>query len=346
MLTFLPLHEPSVRIALAATVKDERPLLRSHLLYHRRLGISRAFVFDDGSSDGTAASVADLPFVEVWPSVDAAGYAGREGLQRAAARASRDYVARQNLNVQCALDLAREAGDDWLVHVDADELLVAEGCSAAAGALTALLEALPADVEAVRFPTLEAAQTRLEYGALFLEQTLFKRASPRLRRSVPDPYTGAALSLGAFYGHAIGKSAVRLRALPQPENVHAFLGPGRRRLVSVERGALLHYFSHGFADFARKHRLLPPFDDYVSGARLEPHKALWKRMAQDPGFGEARLREYYERHILFTPAELARLRRTRRFGIWPVEPAIVEVTGARDALRELGLLDTPGPGSG
>jgi hypothetical protein len=57
-------------VALVMTVRDEVEFLRPNLLYHRFLGVGTAYVYDDGSTDGTAESVADLPFVRVAPSVD------------------------------------------------------------------------------------------------------------------------------------------------------------------------------------------------------------------------------------------------------------------------------------
>ena len=334
------------RIALVSTVRNERELLRSNLLYHRRLGVARAFVFDDGSTDGTAKTVEDLAFVTILPSANPAAYADRLGLEVAVARAGTDYASRQILNAQCALDLCREQGFEWLVHLDADELLATQDLGSAPNGLVALLDGVPAAKEAVAFPTLEAVQTRLEYDDVFGQETLFKRASPRLRRTVPDPYTGGTIDIAHFFGHSIGKSVVRVAAATCPASVHGFRGAGKRLLSVTTRGALLHYFSHGFADFVRKHRDLPAFDHYASGTALEPHKLLWKRMSRDPAWTDDRFRDYYERHILFKDDQVRRLRRTRRFGFWPVEPAIVEITAARDALQEMGLLDTHGPDSG
>ncbi len=332
-------------IALVTTVRNERASLRTNLLYHRRLGVTRAFVFDDGSTDGTAETLADLAFVEVLGPARGSEFGGRPGLAAAAERCAHDYASRQILNAQRALDLAREQGCDWLLHIDADELLVAEGSSGAAGSLEALLGDVK-EAEAVAFRPLEVVQTHAEPRNAFGELTLFKRRSPRLRRRVPDPYSGALLPIADFFGHTAGKWAVRVPAAAYPASVHAFRGAGGRALAVARRGALLHYYSNGVSDFVRKHRALPSFDRYASGAPVEAHKIVWRRMAQDPAWTEARLRDYYERHIVYPPAEIRRLRATRRFGFWPVEPAIVEVTAVRDALREMGLLDTPGADGG
>jgi hypothetical protein len=74
---------------------------------------------------------------------------------------------------------------------------------------------------------------------------------------------------------------------------------------------------------------------------------LWRELAHNADFSEDALRDYFARFVLFSADEVARLRRRgRRFGLFPVEAAIIEITAVRDALARLGLLDTPGAPGG
>jgi Glycosyl transferase family 2 len=351
MLTCLPWHEPfnaprgpaplAVSIALVTTVKNEADLLRRNLLYHRRLGVDRCYVFDDGSADGTAESVADLDFVEVSPSVAASHFESRTDME-AYLRPDPYQARRQGLNCAFALDLAREAGFDWLVHLDADELLCPQLESAPAGALSRLLGGVDASVEMVVFVVIEAIQR----GVSTLEAlggTLFRSPNAALARPAQDPFQGEIWNVG-HYGHATGKSAVRVAVDSRPNTPHRFLRRNGSELQQVRSGYLAHYYGYNARDFWDKFRALTTAGDrYPLGGRVERRVRVWRDMTRDPRFSEADLADYYERWIRFKDDEIARLSRTRRFGLFPVEPAIIEVTAVREALLELGLLDTPGP---
>ena len=96
------------RVAVVMTVKNEREVLRSNILFHRHLGVERFYVFPDDDAEGTGESVADLDFVEVSGSMSAARFLGTESHRRLVeesrklARAVEDselqHTARQMLN--------------------------------------------------------------------------------------------------------------------------------------------------------------------------------------------------------------------------------------------------------
>jgi hypothetical protein len=320
------------------TVRDEVALLRSNLLYHRHVGVERVYLYDDGSTDATLTSVSKLSSVQIQASVPPERFDGRGDLVDDRKNAERQFTARQALNAADALDRARRDGLDWLLHLDADEVVCLDPLHAGAGCLARLLEGLPAETEAVLFkPTLEVVQHRLDYADVLAEETLFKAPDAKIERRLHDPYLDKYWTLRGSYGHDGGKSAVRLSVDARPESPHRFTARDGRELQLVRKRGLLHYFAYSFADFLKRHAGLqdtPTF--YGPWRRVERQKRLWRAMVNDSRFSQQQLRDYYAGFVLFSADEVARLRRgRRRFGIFPVAPAIVEITAVRDAMAAI-----------
>lgn len=322
------------------TVRDERLLLRANLLFHRHLGVERVYLYDDGSSDGTPETVRDLEFVSVRPSVSPDRFRDRE-TDSTFLRADTWATVRQRLNAWAALEEARADGLDWLLHLDADELVCPDLRHAPAGQLHAFLAGIPPAVAQVRFPTLEAVQQRTVYDDVFAEETLFKLPHARIRHRIGDPLRGGDLRVDGFYGHRSGKSAVRTGVPARPRSPHSFMAPDGGRLESMWAGNHLHYYACGVSAFATKLRRLRGHPDtWASGAPLEPQQRLWRDLANAAGFSDAELASYYDSCVRFGEPEVQRLLAPRRFGVLPAPPAVVEVTAVRDALRGL-----TGPGT-
>jgi hypothetical protein len=321
-------------VGLLMLVKDEEALLRKNLLYHRHLGVSRFYVFDDGSSDGTIASVADLPGVIIRAAASAQELAD-QGLAARLAPRTDDVNVRQMLSAALALDLARAEGLDWLVHVDADELVAPRLDRAEQGALARLLAAQPRGVDAVRFATLELVQRRLDNERPFEEEELFKRDARGLSREILDPRRDERITIKGFYGHSFGKSAVRPALRPRPESPHAFAGADDRPLRYAAAGYLLHYHFFSAWDFARKSRRteLSPLL-YAGTHPVRPHRRLFRELADDPRFSDAELRSYFERWLLMSDDEVARLA-APRLGLFPGRARIVRVEAVSHAFARL-----------
>ncbi len=331
-----PPAEPDLGIALVMTVRDEVALLRRNLLYHRFLGVDRCYLFDDGSSDGSAASVADLDFVEVRPTTDESRFAGRPDLE-AQLRPHPSQARRQGLNCALALDLARAAGLDWLVHVDADELLCPDLERVEPGGLARLLAGVEAPIEMVVFTVVEAIQQGRDDASAF-GATLFRRPGTLLERPALDPGTGETWNV-ALYGHAQGKAAVRVGADAHPYTPHRFERRDGSALREAWAGFVAHYYGYNAEDFWDKFRALAlEGDRYPLGHPVQRRVRVWHSMAHDPRWSREELARYYERWIRFGDDEVKRLRRTRRFGVLPVVSPIQEVTAIAAALRGLGLL--------
>lgn len=106
----IPPAEPGVRAFIC--VRNEAHRLPFLLQYHRRLGVSRFFIVDNDSSDGTSDYLLTEPDVHLWQSKD--GYKDN-GFGTA--------WLKELLNAF--------APDQWALILDADEFLVYPGCEQA-----------------------------------------------------------------------------------------------------------------------------------------------------------------------------------------------------------------------
>ena len=120
-------------VALAITVKNERDLIRANVLYHRYLGVQLFYVFLDNTTDDTRDTVSDLDCVAVSHSMTGDRFLESRERRQACAdsvrlretidKSAEHHDARQVLNTYVAWEQARDAGVEWLVSLDADELV-------------------------------------------------------------------------------------------------------------------------------------------------------------------------------------------------------------------------------
>ena len=93
------------KVGIAAIFKNEAPYLREWLDFHRAAGVDRFYLYDNGSTDESAAIAASVPDTSVIPW---ATFAGQDNVQRMAyAHAARN----------CRHDLG------WLLFIDIDEFV-------------------------------------------------------------------------------------------------------------------------------------------------------------------------------------------------------------------------------
>ena len=313
------------RIALAVTVRDESRLLRANLEYHHHLGVDRAFVYLDEEEDRTSRSVVDLPFVEISQCVPPARFADVPGLEAFVDGWQTHLSARQSLNVIDAMSRASEQGCEWLLSIDADELVCLDRQRAEAGALSARLAGVAPEVVTALFPNLEVVQGLAASDLIFGEALHFKRRGASMRREVRDPRDGKRVSRPSFFGHLVGKSAVRLGHPARPQSSHHFVTPSGEPLEEAVVGELLHYYAYDSADWVKRCRSYRGHSDrHVSGQPVVPHKLLWIELVNEAGLDSEQLERYYEETIAFDDDALRRLSRwhwTRPFQ----KPPLVEV---------------------
>lgn len=213
--------------------------------YHKNMGVEEIFLFLDDPDDAAAGPLADYDGVHCFR-CDEDYWAGRGVGARPPSAWSR-----QEHNADLALRLAEEMGLDWIIHIDSDELLRAEG------GLAATLLTVPRDVEVVGFRVLEAVPEAVDYECPYAGITLFRdwpRAARYRTRIARAMGCRQAFLDGKYYrGHQL-KSAVRIGTPVQRMGNH---GPypleDRPHTFAWDHSIqLLHYDCGGFEAWMRK----------------------------------------------------------------------------------------------
>ena len=177
-------------IALCMTVRNEEALIRANLRYHHYIGVDRIYLYLDNPTDSTREQVRDLPYVVVGNSVNPETAQCDANLRDSVGESvirqhSGHHCARQILNMADACIRADREGFDWLVCIDADELVCPLDHMPEPDALKRCLSALSDETDAVSFLTLELLQHRKSYNkVVFAEETLFKRMQDENGRPV------------------------------------------------------------------------------------------------------------------------------------------------------------------
>lgn len=252
--------------AIVTTLRNAGPVLDSFIAYHVAIGFGRLYLFFDDPHDPDLARAAAHPAVRA-----IAHDAGlRERWRRLgqytdqAPFVDREVMARQVLNTELAMELARADGFAWLLHIDSDELFYSPHQSAAEH-----FESLDQQkLETVQYMNYEAVPERDDIGDCFREVDLFK-VPPHLNRQAVTPALVQAirrtpqLHPNFFNFYATGKSAVRLAATHmRPAGVHHFVQPdGRWEGGQSKHHFILHYACCGFENFWTKYVTLGRFAD-------------------------------------------------------------------------------------
>jgi hypothetical protein len=346
------------RVAIVMTVKNERDMLRSNILFHRCMGVERFYLFLDETTDRTGETLTDLDYVEVAESMSAGRFlsskahrdlTGRSSrLARAVEESEHQHTARQILNTVVGLEGARERGIEWLIGIDADELVCPRIEEAERGEIGAFFGAFDGRTEQVRLRPLEIVQQNKHYRNVFAEGVLFKRPGSGVGRPVYDPLAEKIQRFerrtGRFwrfrfpkfrrfdwwYGHHEGKCAVRVDRDIVPL-VHRFEALDGHDLVSEERGYLLHYFMYNVEDFIKKYRNYEKQPDkWLYGTAIPYRKKLWRDLVNNPSFSEDYVGDYFARWIAFSEEEISRLQELNH-------SRIISVQAVREMFeRELG----------
>ncbi len=279
------------RLALVMIVRDEERFLEAHLRYHGALGVTRAFVYLDRCTDRSAEIVARFPWAD-------------------AIRRDRDPVDRFLSEHQVrvlgdAIGRAREAGFDWLLHIDADEFArgASDDASSAVGSLLRLLEEVSPETEQVILPPVDVLPTALAPGEPFHRlHWILQRG--KLRRRILDPSSGAMRMLDKRIGHTRGKAIVRTAVEVKPLDAHRW---GRaadgEELVSERRGRLYHFVVVDGEGWWSKHRRLAEYPGVWSkGKAVAFPKQAWKEAAVRMTLEEATA--YFDRWVRVAPWRL------------------------------------------
>ncbi|KAH9679717.1 glycosyltransferase-like KOBITO 1 [Citrus sinensis] len=200
------------------------------IFYHKVIGVSNFFLFVEGK----AASPAVSKVFESIPGVKVI-YRTRElEEQQAKSRiwnetwlssffykpCNYELFVKQSLNMEMAIVMARDAGMDWIIHLDTDELIHPAG--AREYSLRQLLSDVPSNVDMVVFPNYESCIERDDIKEPFSEVSMFKKNYDHLPK---DVYFGnyreaARNNPNYFLTYGNGKAAARVQDHLRPNGAH------------------------------------------------------------------------------------------------------------------------------
>lgn len=250
------------RVAIVTTLRDATATLGSFVAYHRAIGVEHFFLFFDDPADPMLAWARDQSHVTAIAR-DGGLQTVWRGLARwkdVGAHVDSEVMARQILNTEHAMHLARAAGFDWLLHIDSDELFYVPDGDATTH--FAALGNTPTDV--ATYLNFEAVPETEDTGDFFRSVSLFKMPVPE----APSPEAQTLISRAGqcvdtyfhFYGN--GKSAVRLASPDMlPANVHSFTRQSDYRTAWLRGPFILHYACSDFSAFWQKYVTLGRFSD-------------------------------------------------------------------------------------
>jgi hypothetical protein len=245
-----------VQAGIVTTTRSPGPPIVSFVAYHLSIGFARIFLFVDGHSEPGLDALRMEPRVTLITIDDALRerWSALPSFAVMAEHLDTEVMARQVLNAELAILLARQQRLDWLFHIDSDEALFFPRQSL----MDHLLAAESRGMQQIVYPNHEAVPETVEVGDFFREVTLFKASSDI------SPTGSEQL----FVAYRTGKSAVALGVQAMPHGVHRFRArdPGPQLTTQRSKSAcVLHYPSCGFARYVNKYVTLGPFAERYFG---------------------------------------------------------------------------------
>lgn len=233
------------------------------IFYHKVMGVSIFFLFVEGkaSKSNVATVLESIPGVKVvyrtreleerqsksriWNETWLAGFFYKP--------CNYELFVKQSLNMEMAIIMARDAGMDWIIHLDTDELLHPAG--AREYSLRQLLSEVPENVDMVIFPNYESSIEREDIKDPFSEVSMFKKNYDHLTKetyfSMYKEATRGNPNYFLTYGN--GKSAARIQDHLRPNGAHRWHNYMKSpNEIKLEEAAVLHYTYTKFSDLTSR----------------------------------------------------------------------------------------------
>ncbi|OAY36186.1 hypothetical protein MANES_11G002200v8 [Manihot esculenta] len=233
------------------------------MFYHKVIGVTTFFLFVEGK----AASPSVSKVLESIPGVKVIFRTRELEEQQARSRiwnetwlssffykpCNYELFVKQSLNMEMAIVMARDAGMDWILHLDTDELIHPAGSSEYS--LRQLLLDVPGNVDMVIFPNYESGVERDDIKDPFSEVSLFKKNYDHLPK---DSYFGMYKEStrgnpNYFLTYGNGKSVARIQDHLRPNGAHRWHNYMKTpNEVKLEEAAVLHYTYAKFSDLTSR----------------------------------------------------------------------------------------------
>ena len=330
-----------MKIGLVMTVKNEERLLCQNIFYHKAIGVDSIFVYFDNTTDNGFNLIKDIQGVITKKSVLPDKYIGIPELKKFWGNADEHHTARQCLNTYDALQQCRVCNIDWLISIDADELLLTD-LKGKINIKDFFANCFENNIDIVQLVPLEVIARKFNYNLVMAEETYFKTKKnfksklDQIYKKVYNPYTNKYITTSYWLGHTMGKAAINVKSNIIPYNVHRYsLVDPHRKIKKIQKGFLLHYHLYDFKDFKKNYEKFkdhPPY--FLSGNTIEKLKSLYINLVNDSVYNEEDLEKYYKNNLQFTPKKIKKLNKTRLFNLFPrKEKAIVKIAYPKQVLK-------------
>nr|GMD44741.1 glycosyltransferase-like At2g41451 [Ipomoea batatas] len=245
------------------------------IFYHKVMGIATFFMFVEGK----AASPHVSNVLQSIPGVTVIYRTKELEEQQAKSRiwnetwmgyllykpCNYELFVKQTLNMEMGIVMAREAGMDWIFHLDTDELVHPAGTDPFS--VQQLLSNLPAEVDAVVFSNYESSVERDDIKEPFSETTLtlkvfvdkvslFKKNQDHIaEEAYSKHYQEACHGISTFFlTYVNGKSAARIQDHLRPNGAHRWQNYMKSlKEVQFNEAVVLHYTYSKFSDLTSRH---------------------------------------------------------------------------------------------
>ncbi|EYU38251.1 hypothetical protein ABFS82_02G114200 [Erythranthe guttata] len=281
------------------------------MFYHKVIGVSTFFLFVEGK----AASPSVSKVLESIPGVKVVYRTKELEEQQAKSRiwnetwlssffykpCNYELFVKQSLNMEMAIVMAREAGMEWILHLDTDELIHPAG--AREYSLRQLLLDVPRNVDMVVFPNYESSVERDDIKDPFTEVSMFKKNYDHLTK---DTYFGMYKEStrgnpNYFLTYGNGKSIARVQDHLRPNGAHRWHNYMKTpNEIKLEEAAVLHYTYAKFSDLtSRRDRCgcKPTKEDVKRCFMLEFDRAAFIIASTAT---EEEMLNWYREHVVWT----------------------------------------------
>lgn len=273
------------------SVCDEADYILDHLLYHRFLGVTRAYIFLDHCTDNTRELLKGVPWAIP---IDC----DRDPLLS-------HLTQHQNHCASIALKLARKEQFDWLLHIDPDEYTWGEPSptDGREGSLVEMLRSVDPKTELVWLRPKEAVPVQGVVPNELWAQEHFQDRPYILKRPILNPITGQVEQLNKWIGHVLGKSIVRVSADATPVSAHIWGRAGSAAHKELSRENLGFHYHFVVANARHWHqkylKLSWEADRWEQGAPVPFPKQAWKDASQRLSTDAAK--SYFEDWVAIPP---------------------------------------------
>ncbi|GFS36956.1 elongation defective 1 protein [Actinidia rufa] len=311
------------------------------IFYHKVIGVSTFFLFVEGkaATPNVSKVLESIPGVKViYRTRELEEQQARSRIWNETLLASFFYkpcnyelFVKQSLNMEMAIIMAREAGMDWIIHLDTDELLHPAG--AREYSVRQLLADVPRNVDMVIFPNYESSVERDYIKEPFSEVSMFKKNFDHLPK---ETYFGNYKEAtrgnpNYFLTYGNGKSAARIQDHLRPNGAHRWHNYMKTpNEIKLDEAAVLHYTYPKFSDLTSRRARCgckPTKEDVKRCFMLEFDRAAFIIASTAT---EEEMLHWYREHIVWTDRAL-NMKLLKKGILTRIDAPMVIVQGLRES---------------